>query len=75
MSKFDECILKLEKEFLEIEGIDDTHIAGIKTKIKKELADPKNLGMSEFDVLNNMVLLQRAINEKPDYQKLKPYII
>lgn len=42
------------------------------TKDKQELS---KLMMAKVDVLNNMVLLQRAINEKPDYQKLKPYII
>jgi hypothetical protein len=42
------------------------------TKDKQELS---KLMMAKVDVLNNLVILQRAINEKPDYQKLKPYII
>ena len=42
------------------------------TKDKQQIS---KLMMAKVDLLNNMVLLQRAINEKPDYQKLKPYII
>jgi hypothetical protein len=42
------------------------------TKDKQELS---KLMLAKVDLLNNIVLLQRAINEKPDYQKLKPYII
>ena len=30
---------------------------------------------AKLDLLGDLVLLQRKINQKPDYQKLKPYII
>ncbi|MFK8010840.1 MAG: hypothetical protein AB8B80_02290 [Marinicellaceae bacterium] len=30
---------------------------------------------AKLDLLGDLVLLQRKINEKPDYQKVKPYII
>ncbi len=42
------------------------------TKDKQELS---KLMMAKVDILNNLVLLQRALNEKPDFQKVKPYII
>jgi len=29
----------------------------------------------KLDILGDLVMLQRKINQKPDYQKLKPYII
>jgi hypothetical protein len=30
---------------------------------------------AKLDLLGDLVLLQRKINQKPDYQKIKPYII
>lgn len=30
---------------------------------------------TKIDLLGDLVLLQRKINQKPDYQKIKPYII
>ncbi len=30
---------------------------------------------AKIDLLGDLVLLQRKINQKPDYQKIKPYII
>jgi hypothetical protein len=42
------------------------------TKDKQRLSE---LMATKLDLLGNLVLLQRKINQKPDYQKLKPYII
>jgi hypothetical protein len=43
-----------------------------KTKDKQMLA---KLMLTKVDLLNNLVHLQRTLNEKPDFQKVKPYII
>ncbi len=42
------------------------------TKDKKILSE---LMAAKVDILGNLVLLQRKINQKPNYQKIKPYII
>ncbi len=43
-----------------------------KTKDKKVLSE---LMTAKVDILGNLVLLQRKINQTPNYQKIKPYII
>jgi hypothetical protein len=42
------------------------------TKNKQQLS---KLMLTKVDLLNNLVQLQRTLNEKPDFQKVKPYII
>lgn len=42
------------------------------TRDKKMLSE---LMAAKVDILGNLVLLQRKINQKPNYQKIKPYII
>jgi hypothetical protein len=42
------------------------------TKDKKILSE---LMAAKVDILGNLVMLQRKINQKPNYQKVKPYII
>lgn len=42
------------------------------TRDKKILSE---LMAAKVDILGNLVLLQRKINQKPNYQKIKPYII
>ena len=42
------------------------------TKNKQRLSE---LMATKLDLLGKLVLLQRKISQKPDYQKLKPYII
>ena len=42
------------------------------TRDKKILSE---LMAAKVDILGNLVLLQRKINQKPNYQKVKPYII
>ncbi|MCF6288356.1 MAG: hypothetical protein L3J53_03860 [Proteobacteria bacterium] len=44
----------------------------------KQTRDEKILSelmTAKVDILGNLVLLQRKINQKPNYQKVKPYII
>ena len=43
-----------------------------KTKDKKVLSE---LMAAKVDILGNLVMLQRKINQTPNYQKIKPYII
>ena len=42
------------------------------TKDKRRLSE---LMAVKLDLLGDLVMLQRKINQKPDYQKVKPYII
>lgn len=42
------------------------------TKDKRKLSE---LMAAKLDILGDLVMLQRKINQKPDYQKVKPYII
>ena len=42
------------------------------TKDRQKLS---KLMVAKVDLLNNLVNLQRTLNEKPDFQKVKPYII
>ena len=42
------------------------------TKNRQQLS---KLMLTKVDLLNNLVQLQRTLNEKPDFQKVKPYII
>jgi hypothetical protein len=42
------------------------------TKDKRRLSE---LMAVKLDLLGNLVMLQRIINQKPNYQKVKPYII
>ncbi|MCF6288811.1 MAG: hypothetical protein L3J53_06195 [Proteobacteria bacterium] len=44
----------------------------IATKDKRKLS---KLMAAKLDILGNLVMLQRKINQKPDFQKVKPYII
>ncbi len=43
-----------------------------KTKDKRILSE---LMAAKVDILANLVMLQRKINQNPNYQKIKPYII
>jgi len=43
-----------------------------KTKDKRRLSE---LMAAKLDILGDLVMLQRKINHKPDFQKVKPYII
>ncbi len=42
------------------------------TKDKRKLSE---LMAVKLDILGNLVMLQRKINQKPDFQKIKPYVI
>ena len=42
------------------------------TKDKRRLSE---LMAAKLDILGDLVMLQRKINQKPDFQKVKPYII
>ncbi len=42
------------------------------TKDKRRVSE---LMAVKLDILGDLVMLQRKINQKPDYQKVKPYII
>ena len=50
-------------------------------KLDKDIAQTKDkrkvseLMAVKLDLLGDLVMLQRKINQKPDYQKVKPYII
>jgi len=55
----------------------ESYLAKLDINIKKT-RDKKirsQLMATKLNLLGDLVLLQRKINQKPDYQKLKPYII
>ena len=55
----------------------ESYLAKLDIDIKKtrDKQIKSQLMAAKLDLLGDLVLLQRKINQKPDYQKVKPYII
>ena len=55
----------------------ESYLAKLDTDIQKtrDKQIKSQMMAAKLDLLGDLVLLQRKINQKPDYQKIKPYII